>query len=547
MQATIRIKGYDGIEQLALGKRAVAFKARSRKHKMPVVIKVLLPHLAGDRRFMARFKRDVAIAAGTRHENLVNVLEFGAAESSHFVVVEHHDGLTLEEILAEHPRVPTPIALSIVLGLSRGLQALHARDLVHRDVRPANIVITNDGQVKLANAGLATDIGESGRVTHAGKVTATPAFMSPEQTRGETLTRRSDIFSLGAVAFQLLAGKRAFGRGDFGAIVDRIQRHEVAPIRSLNPLIEAPIEQILETAMRAEASQRYQHVSELLMDLEEAMEKYGYESEPEALATYVADPAGFAGDYDEALLERLAARAPMRDNAKAGNTATLIRYYEKVCFLDPGDEGAKHELERLRRERGSATPATDRAEARYANLDQTAQYRVVLESFDTSRENAASFALKLSMKLRLPLPRASQLVRCAPSRLAEGLAYDKAIRLARAIESLGGSVRLDVCSEKQPEDKPAPAKTASGKDGRTCGSCGWVEDLDAGFCSMCHEPFDSRKTREQAAGEENPLGDEHVRLEGDGGLLAWVADLPWKVKVVGGAIIVVLFALAILR
>lgn len=561
MQATVRIKGYDGIEQLALGKRAVVFSARSRKHKVPVVIKVLLPHLAGEPRFLERFARDVQAATGLRHESLVNVLEWGRSEKTHFVVTERYEGTSLEEILSQHPRVPTPIALSIVLHVAMALEAVHARSLVHRDVRPANIIVTEDGCVKLSNLALATDLGEKGRVTHAGKVTATPAYMSPEQTRGLELDPRSDIFSLGSVAYELLSGRRAFGKGDFADILERVQAGTVTPLASINPVIEAPFDRMVTRMLSPELSERYEHVSEVVMDLEEAMDKYGYPDDAGALAAWHIDPPGYTGAYATALLEKLTARRPV---GEGGSTPALLRYYEKVAYLDPGDEGARKEVERLRRERGTRETARaagppapeaidDSPAVRFGRLDPSAQYRVILESFDSARENEASFALRLSMKLRTPLPRMRSIVRTVPSRIYDRIPYKRALQLAKSIEEIGGRVRLDVCPDDNavPADSPAAPAPETTRGGVTCPACGTELNRDAEYCPLCYQRFRPRETltakllRERSDVAENPLSDEPARRFIGSGLVEWLVALPRAHKIAGitAAVLFVIFLL----
>jgi serine/threonine-protein kinase len=545
-QATIRIKGYSDIEQLALGKRTVVFAARSREG--PVVVKALLPHLSGDRTFLTRFERAVRAAGAIRHQHLVNVLDFGRHETTYFVVMERYQGSPLAEILAEHPRVPAPIALGIVLRVACALEAVHAADLIHRDVRPANIVLTDSGGVKLANLGFATDVGKNGRVTHTGKVTATPAYMSPEQTRGEELDATSDIFSLGAVAYELLAGERAFGNGDFGDIVDRIQAGAGAggprPLGQANPVIEPVFAKILDRMLCSDPKDRYPHVSELVMDLEEAMEKYGYTSDDSSVAAYLIDPVGYADGYAQTVLERLTAKTPPRDGS---SPTTLLRYYEKVSFLDPRDEGAKKELSRLRREHGASirrsaasarqrpSESEDSAAVRFARLDPGAEYRVILESFDRTCDNEASFALKLSMKLRTPLPRVKTLVRRMPARVTDRQSYKHAIHLAKAIEDAGGRVRLDVCTAENRERPPSQSAPA---DARTCPSCGNPEPAQNEFCSVCMHRFDesrldARTLRERAAVSDNPLAVEPVTPSSVERVVAGLKSvpLPWRIGV----------------
>lgn len=572
MQTTVKIRGIDGLEQIALGQRTVVYRGRSRSTHGPVAVKVLLPHLAADDRFVARFRRDMQAAARVRHVNLVNTLEYGRSEEgAYYLVVEYCEGTPLGEALAAHPSVvPVPVALTIVLSLARGLEALHAERLVHRDLRPTNVVIVDGGVVKLANASLATDLGENGCVTYAGRVTATPAYMSPEQAAGrEELTGQSDIFALGSLAWELLAGKRAFGKGDPGEIIARIQSQDVAPIASVNPLVEPKVERVIAGMLQKDFMARYTHVSELVMDLEEAVKKHEILIDPAQVAAWSTDPEGYTRAYNREQLARLTATPPPSEEGKPSHAEALLRYYRQRVFLDPADKDARKELDRLslrveEPSRGASADgdAEELAGARYAELDPNAEYRVVLESFDTERENDASFALKLSMKLRSPLPHIRGIVRNRPSRLTGKLPYAQAVNVANAVEKLGGRVRMEVCApDRSASDagrggQPRVRRKVPG--GRTCPECGWVEDPDAMFCSVCLHRFEGERAinlrdlgNRQIESGDNPLAVGPPRPSGAagtaGGLVGLVRRLPPSVTIGAGILLLVVLLSLVLR
>jgi serine/threonine-protein kinase len=235
MQAVFRIRGYDSFEQIAVGGMAVVYKARKQSLKKTVAIKVLLPHLAADTRFITRFQQEAEAAARIQHDNIVNVVDYGKSESSYYIVMEYYDGLTIEELLRTQPRLPVDVALSIVLNVAYGLEAAHAESLVHRDIKPANVIFTRAGGIKIADFGLAKTVDKFTLVTQTGKVVGTPAYMSPEQTRGEPVGTQSDIFSLGVVAYELLTGRRPFDGSSYSEVVDRIQSYEPPQPSSFNP------------------------------------------------------------------------------------------------------------------------------------------------------------------------------------------------------------------------------------------------------------------------------------------------------------------------
>ncbi len=504
MQAVLRINGYDSFEQIAVGGMAVVYKARKLSVKKTVAIKVLLPHLAADARFITRFQQEAEAAARIQHDNIVNIIDSGKSDGAYYIVMEYYDGLTVEELLSTQPHLPIDIALSIVLHVSYGLEAAHAQNLVHRDIKPANIIFTRQGGIKVADFGLAKQTDKLNMVSHPGKVVGTPAYMSPEQTRGESVGTESDIFSLGVVAYEMLASKRPFEGASYSEIVDRIQHVEPQAVASFNPLVDEPFEHIVRRMLAKPLNQRYAHASEIVMDLEEAMDQNGLRRDRRGLTEFFKDPSGYTHNANTALLARLNSELP-KEAGKNRNVG--VRHYRKIVYLNPDDAVARAALEKLGEHAGDAParPAKAAAPARTSTpapaADPNADYKVVLEAIDREIETPDSFALKLSMRLKSPVPRMRQLVSRAPCTIAQRLPYKKARWLQKVIEELGGTARLEVVVEAAPPveekapaasthheiAKPLERRTASG--GILCPRCGWEEEPDARFCSLCLQHF----------------------------------------------------------
>lgn len=503
MQAVLRIAGYDSFEQIAVGGMAVVFKARKLSVKKTVAIKVLLPHLAADARFITRFQQEAEAAARIQHDNIVNVIDTGKSDGAYFIVMEYYDGLTVEELLSTQPHLPIDVALAIVLNVCYGLEAAHAQNLVHRDIKPANVIFTRQGGIKVADFGLAKAVDKINLVTHAGKVVGTPAYMSPEQTRGEPVGTSSDIFSLGVVAYEMLAAKRPFEGASYSEVVDRIQNLEPQAVASFNPLVDEQFEQIVRRMLSKSVTTRYAHASEIVMDLEEAMDQHGLRRDRRGLSEFFKDPAGYTQSTQAAMLARLNAETPRSGNDK--NRSVGIRHYRKILYLDPGDDAARAALGRLgdrASEGGERSRPSDpsRRSSSGPAADPNADYRVILESIDRTVETPDTFALKLSFRLKAPVPRMRQLVSRTPCAVAQRLPYKKARWLQKVIEELGGTARLEtvveaapVVEEKAPPGtsteiaKPLERRTQSG--GILCPRCGWEEEPDARFCSLCLQTF----------------------------------------------------------
>ncbi|HEU4364026.1 MAG TPA: protein kinase [Candidatus Krumholzibacteria bacterium] len=538
MQATIRIPGYDSLEQIAVGGMAVVFRARKLSLKKTVAIKVLLPDLAADARFVSRFQQEAEAAARVQHENIVNVLDYGHEGGSYYIVMEFYDGRTVEELLRDQARLPVDIALGIALHVAAGLDAAHAENLVHRDIKPANIILTRQGAIKIADFGLAKDVEKATLMTHAGKVVGTPAYMSPEQTRGEPVERCSDIFSLGVVLYEMLAGKRPFEGSSFSEVIDRIQSFEPPSPGSLNPQVDAAIEAIVTRMMAKSQAQRFRLMSEVVAALEAVVAAHEFRVDRRVLKEYFDDPAAYT--------------ASARSEASAAGVRGLFgRFAER---LGKGPVAAIEADAGKRREQAEV-------------LDPDLDYRVTLLAIDRKMETPDSFALKLAMRLKAPVPRMRSLASRTPCILVERLPYKKARWLVSVVKELGGEARMDAIRERgrlvdpipepPPAEPAASARVASHKPARSrrlpggavvCPSCGWEADADARFCSMCHHNFnktdkiDVRSLRHAGFEDpfENPLLYESEGNRPGGRLRGLLAAIPAKVIVGAGAALLLL-------
>ncbi len=571
MQAVFRIRGYDSFEQIAVGGMAVVYKARKQSIKKTVAIKVLLPHLAADTRFITRFQQEAETAARIQHDNIVNVIDYGKSESSYYIVMEYYDGLTIEELLRTQPRLPIDIALSIVLNVCNGLEAAHAENLVHRDIKPANVIFTRQGGIKIADFGLAKAVDKFTLVTHHGKVVGTPAYMSPEQTRGEQVGIQSDIFSLGVVAYELLAGRRPFDGGSYSEVVDQIQNHEPAHVSSFNPMVEAPFEQIVARMLRKRVDERYRHIAEVVMELEQLMDRHGFRRDRRSLGEFFSDPVGYTEAAAQVVLERLMGEAPGATAPRDQGRQAAINHYRKILYLDPHDEGARTSLKRL----GVADAASaigggpaPRLAAPGVKAKENGEYRVVLNSIDLSVENTETFALKLSMRLKSPLPRMRSLIARTPCTVAQRLPYKKAKWLQSVLEELGGEVRLEEFvepvrapdpSSRTPSDAKQEAinqqvqserRTSSG--GILCSHCGWEEEADAKFCSLCLRRFNKTDKLDVRAFEntdnpdENPLSLPDSRNTHVVEALEWFRNVPPMVLIICSGVLLLGVVIAFL-
>jgi serine/threonine-protein kinase len=470
VNATIRIKGYERVEQIAQGRHAVVFRAYDSERHRAVVFKVLLPHLVEDPRFLSRFKRAVQVATAVEHGNLVNVLLYGRADLSYFVAYEHYHGVSLDKILSDHPRFPLDVALQILAGLSAGLEACHLRHLVHRDVRPGNIILTRSGGVKLDNLALASDVGENGRLAFVGRVSTTASYMSPEQVMGEDLGPQSDVFSLGAVAWELLCGTSAFGCGTIAAVAERIRTAAVKRVSEVNPMVEQRVCDIIQRMLEKDRTRRYPSAAEVAADLKEAVRAAGCQPDARAVARFVENPAAY---MESQTAQTIAALKAKIEAAGSANPALLVGYYETLAYLEPGNQEYPRKIEQFRllaRQARNNRPASGGTDA-----ETGVTYRVILESLDTARETSETFAAKLAEKLQVPVAAVEPFVDRMPSAFPGAHPHRKALYVAKMLEDLGAVTRIEAC-------RAEPARTA-------CPQCGARTDPNEEYCPSCRHRF----------------------------------------------------------
>jgi serine/threonine-protein kinase len=248
----------------------IVYEAYDPQLDRRVALKVLPPELTYDPRFVARFLREGRLAAALSHPNVVTVYEAGEAGGQYYLAMELVAGTNLSRFLRERgPLDPDP-ALRILQQVAAALDAAHARGIVHRDVKPGNILLPPGSAVKVSDFGIARTAGEAGP-TQTGDILGTAEYMSPEQARGERTDFRTDIYSLGCVAYEMLTGQPPFGSGgDNRPFTALLHDHAYAaprPARLLNPRIPARAERVLAAALTKDPAQRPGTASGFVQDL----------------------------------------------------------------------------------------------------------------------------------------------------------------------------------------------------------------------------------------------------------------------------------------
>lgn len=251
---------------IARGGMATVYKGTDLTLGRTVAIKVLSEELASDPSFVARFRLEAQAAASLAHPNIVAVYDTGSDGDIHYIVMEYLEGRTLHQILSEDGPLPPEQAAAIGAEVAHALAEAHEKGIVHRDVKPGNIMIGRTGMAKVMDFGIAK-AATAGALTQVGSILGTVAYLSPEQARGDKVDGRSDIYSLGALLYQMVTGKLPLRGDTYVEMVQKLNSEDPSPPSSLNPAVPASLDAVVMKAMSKDPDDRYQTGTELAEDL----------------------------------------------------------------------------------------------------------------------------------------------------------------------------------------------------------------------------------------------------------------------------------------
>ena len=258
---------YEIKEIIGVGGMAVVYKAYDTIESRVVAIKILKSEFVSNEDFVRRFKNESKAIAVLSHANIVKVYDVSFGDLIQYIVMEYIDGITLKQYIETNGSIPWKNTVSIVMQILRALQHAHDKGIIHRDVKPQNIMITRDGTIKVTDFGIAR-FARNEHKTMTDKAIGSVHYISPEQARSETTDEKADIYSVGVIMYEMLSGTLPF-QAESAVIVAMMQlQNEAKPLREIDPTIPLGLAQITMNAMEKEPLRRYQTAAEMLCDLE---------------------------------------------------------------------------------------------------------------------------------------------------------------------------------------------------------------------------------------------------------------------------------------
>lgn len=343
---------YELLELIGSGGMGSVWLARDKSLGALWVVKLLKVALLDDPAIAERFRNEALTITRFRHDNIVRVTRFDSFEGNDFIVMEYLEGRTLSKWIERFPKgLPVEVALLVLRDISAGLEHAHTLEIVHRDLKPANVILTRQGVTKIIDFGIAR-VGTSGSTRATMAFLGTAPFMSPEQAEGKSasVTSRSDLFSLGALAFELLTGQRLFKGTAYEEVIEQVKNAEIPSIVDVNPLVSRRVSDVFLQCLERQPERRPASAREVRDVIEDELEDQKLlRSGRDILERFATDPVSVQRDLATTRMARL------EDSTVALDTRgqEAARQYDdaltKILTLDPGNQRARDRQQELRR------------------------------------------------------------------------------------------------------------------------------------------------------------------------------------------------------
>ena len=342
-----RLGKYEIIGEIGHGGMATVYRARDTRLDRLVALKVMHPHLQGAKEARARFAREAVTIARLRHPNILEIYDYSGEDSENsYIAAELLTGPTLKQLVEEHADIPPEVAACMTILVARALGAAHAEGVIHRDVKPENVMLHEARDVKLTDFGIAQLVDTQGMTT-TGQVLGSPGHMAPEQIEGRECDVRSDLFSLGTVLYMLATGELPFQGKNPHQVLKQIAEGQFRDPLRLKPQIGGRLRSIILRCLEVDPTKRYASARALEEDLQAFVAECGIQEPSEFIADYLRGTGAFTAVFRKRIIE---AEAALGERAmKAGDLPKAMDAFNRVLSYDEANERVLGAVRRLGR------------------------------------------------------------------------------------------------------------------------------------------------------------------------------------------------------
>ncbi len=340
------VANYKLVELIGAGGMANIYKAIQLSLDRPVALKIMHEHLIINEGFIARFEKEAKQAAHLHHENIVSIIDYGHCDSKYFIAMEYIDGKNLKQILEIQKRLPLEICLLICQQVAEGLKYAHSHNLVHRDIKPANIILSYDGRVLITDFGIAKG-NDDLSITATGQMVGSPAYMSPEQAAGRHTDHRSDLFSLGIIFYEIIAGGKPFNGDSYQQMITSIMSQTPQLLNEIRVDVSPEIAQIAQKALIKDVDTRYQTAEEFSDVLQAQLANFKIPPVKSLIANFLKNPIKMTEKLREDKISNHLESALYFVNLGEGKLAEARREFQEVLRFDKNNKAAKEFLSKI--------------------------------------------------------------------------------------------------------------------------------------------------------------------------------------------------------
>ncbi len=387
---TVLLDRYELLEQIGSGGMAIVFRGKDRTLERYVTVKILREEFIGDEEFITRFRSEALAAARLSHPNIVRVYDVGQEGNVYFIVMEYVHGDTLKQAIKEKAPFDTKSTINVSMQIASGIAQAHKNHIIHRDIKPQNILVGTDGIIKV------TDFGIARAANGATMTTSTTAmgsvhYFSPEQARGGYVDEKSDIYSLGITMFEMVTGQLPFQANTSVAVAMKQINEELPDIRQYNPKVSASLEMIIRKATRKKADERYATIEEMIQELAAAKNETNGMAQQMPSRTRASQPEiQYLSAVDNNKKQAEARRMEQARQEELSATEEMMAKQEKQGIKNiriSKDDDFEREYEEVEPVRRSRRPKLDMQNRR--NPRQEEEYE---QGYDKAREKKVVFA-----------------------------------------------------------------------------------------------------------------------------------------------------------